>query len=194
MTVAASIESLAGGQPGCGQGQPGSRAVSRAQSAGWTGVVGSNSSSSSALVAASFRSSWQSMLASLGAEMDGDGKIEAVEVNTAAPGLRAKPGSGQNDSADGESKFPLSSSRAGVFCSSAGTISANDFLTLLVTEMQNQDPTADTDPNAVHRPTGAGKQPGTTDLDQSNTKYGSGHSGSQFKQQHSIRCYIGRDG
>ncbi len=27
------------------------------------------------------------------------------------------------------------------------TISANDFLTLLVTEMQNQDPTADTDPN-----------------------------------------------
>jgi len=32
--------------------------------------------------------------------------------------------------------------------SSDATISANDFLTLLVTEMQNQDPTADTDPNA----------------------------------------------
>ncbi len=31
--------------------------------------------------------------------------------------------------------------------SSSSTISANDFLTLLVTEMQNQDPTADTDPN-----------------------------------------------
>ena len=31
--------------------------------------------------------------------------------------------------------------------SSASTISANDFLTLLVTEMKNQDPTADTDPN-----------------------------------------------
>jgi len=31
--------------------------------------------------------------------------------------------------------------------SSAATISANDFLTLLVTEMQNQDPTANTDPN-----------------------------------------------
>ncbi len=28
------------------------------------------------------------------------------------------------------------------------TISANDFLTLLVTEMKNQDPTAQTDPNA----------------------------------------------
>ncbi len=31
--------------------------------------------------------------------------------------------------------------------SGSATISANDFLTLLVTEMQNQDPTADTDPN-----------------------------------------------
>jgi flagellar basal-body rod modification protein FlgD len=31
--------------------------------------------------------------------------------------------------------------------SSSASISANDFLTLLVTEMQNQDPTADTDPN-----------------------------------------------
>ena len=30
---------------------------------------------------------------------------------------------------------------------SSATISANDFLSLLVTEMQNQDPTADTDPN-----------------------------------------------
>jgi flagellar basal-body rod modification protein FlgD len=29
----------------------------------------------------------------------------------------------------------------------SSTISANDFLTLLVTEMKNQDPTADTDPN-----------------------------------------------
>ena len=31
--------------------------------------------------------------------------------------------------------------------SNLATISANEFLTLLVTEMQNQDPTADTDPN-----------------------------------------------
>jgi flagellar basal-body rod modification protein FlgD len=31
--------------------------------------------------------------------------------------------------------------------SSSATISANDFLSLLVTEMQNQDPTANTDPN-----------------------------------------------
>jgi flagellar basal-body rod modification protein FlgD len=31
--------------------------------------------------------------------------------------------------------------------SDSATISANDFLSLLVTEMKNQDPTADTDPN-----------------------------------------------
>jgi len=36
---------------------------------------------------------------------------------------------------------------AGSSGSSSATISANDFLTLLVTEMQNQDPTAQTDPN-----------------------------------------------
>ena len=39
------------------------------------------------------------------------------------------------------------SSSTGSASSSSATISANDFLTLLVTEMQNQDPTADTDPN-----------------------------------------------
>jgi len=39
-----------------------------------------------------------------------------------------------------------SSSTSGTSSSSAA-ISANDFLTLLVTEMQNQDPTANTDPN-----------------------------------------------
>jgi flagellar basal-body rod modification protein FlgD len=38
-------------------------------------------------------------------------------------------------------------SGSGDSSSDGATISANDFLTLLVTEMQNQDPTADTDPN-----------------------------------------------
>jgi flagellar basal-body rod modification protein FlgD len=47
---------------------------------------------------------------------------------------------------------PMDSSSSGTGSSSSATsdsatISANDFLTLLVTEMQNQDPTADTDPN-----------------------------------------------
>ncbi len=40
-----------------------------------------------------------------------------------------------------------SSSTSSSAGASAATISANDFLTLLVTEMQNQDPTANTDPN-----------------------------------------------
>jgi flagellar basal-body rod modification protein FlgD len=42
---------------------------------------------------------------------------------------------------------PSSASSTSGAGSSSATISANDFLTLLVTEMQNQDPTADTDPN-----------------------------------------------
>jgi flagellar basal-body rod modification protein FlgD len=40
-----------------------------------------------------------------------------------------------------------STGTSGASGSDSATISANDFLTLLVTEMQNQDPTANTDPN-----------------------------------------------
>lgn len=40
------------------------------------------------------------------------------------------------------------STSSGSSSTSDAMISANDFLSLLVTEMQNQDPTADTDPNA----------------------------------------------
>jgi flagellar basal-body rod modification protein FlgD len=44
---------------------------------------------------------------------------------------------------------PMDSTQSGGASSAgdASTISANDFLTLLVTEMKNQDPTANTDPN-----------------------------------------------
>ena len=42
---------------------------------------------------------------------------------------------------------PMDSSSDGSSSSDSATISANDFLTLLVTEMQNQDPTQATDPN-----------------------------------------------
>jgi flagellar basal-body rod modification protein FlgD len=44
---------------------------------------------------------------------------------------------------------PMESTQNGSASSAgeASTISANDFLTLLVTEMKNQDPTANTDPN-----------------------------------------------
>jgi flagellar basal-body rod modification protein FlgD len=38
-------------------------------------------------------------------------------------------------------------SGSGAGSTNSATISSNDFLTLLVTEMQNQDPTANTDPN-----------------------------------------------
>jgi flagellar basal-body rod modification protein FlgD len=50
----------------------------------------------------------------------------------------------------GNSALPMAQAATGGTSSSStdsATISANDFLTLLVTEMQNQDPTADTDPN-----------------------------------------------
>ena len=41
----------------------------------------------------------------------------------------------------------MDTSNSSTDSSDSATISANDFLSLLVTEMQNQDPTADTDPN-----------------------------------------------
>jgi flagellar basal-body rod modification protein FlgD len=52
----------------------------------------------------------------------------------------------------GNAATPMASPMAGAddtsnTSSDSATISANDFLTLLVTEMQNQDPTASTDPN-----------------------------------------------
>ncbi|MFP5235420.1 MAG: flagellar hook capping FlgD N-terminal domain-containing protein [Acidobacteriota bacterium] len=58
--------------------------------------------------------------------------------NHAAPEsgrVTAKPQSGAAGSGSGDPS------------TTSATISANDFLTLLVTELQNQDPTAQTDPN-----------------------------------------------
>jgi flagellar basal-body rod modification protein FlgD len=49
--------------------------------------------------------------------------------------------------ANGSSSTANATSSSGSTSSDSATISANDFLTLLVTEMKNQDPTADTDPN-----------------------------------------------
>jgi flagellar basal-body rod modification protein FlgD len=48
---------------------------------------------------------------------------------------------------DGSTAGTSGSSGTSDASNDSATISANDFLTLLVTEMQNQDPTADTDPN-----------------------------------------------
>ena len=55
----------------------------------------------------------------------------------ALAGARPSPLAGPADGGSGSSSSD----------SSSATISANDFLTLLVTEMQNQDPTDQTDPN-----------------------------------------------
>jgi flagellar basal-body rod modification protein FlgD len=58
------------------------------------------------------------------------GAKAATPLNTPTPGASGASASGDTGTSDGSQ-----------------TISANDFLTLLVTEMKNQDPTADTDPN-----------------------------------------------
>jgi flagellar basal-body rod modification protein FlgD len=68
------------------------------------------------------------------------------QMTTAAQTLTGRQGNPMDSSTSG------ASGASGTDGSDDGsdngaTISANDFLTLLVTEMQNQDPTADTDPN-----------------------------------------------
>lgn len=68
----------------------------------------------------------------------------------ATAGIWSHPqAAGQNPG--GSVATPLAGPAGGSGGSGSGgnsaTISANDFLTLLVTEMQNQDPTANTDPN-----------------------------------------------
>ncbi len=60
-----------------------------------------------------------------------------------SPALTPMDSSGSTSGSSGTSGSSSSDSSS----SDSATISANDFLTLLVTEMQNQDPTADTDPN-----------------------------------------------
>lgn len=59
---------------------------------------------------------------------------QALSRHAASPMASSTSGANGTDGASGSS-------------TNSATISANDFLTLLVTEMQNQDPTATTDPN-----------------------------------------------
>jgi flagellar basal-body rod modification protein FlgD len=65
------------------------------------------------------------------------------QLATAAQTLTGKTATPMDGSTSGTSGTSGSSDSS----TDSATISANDFLTLLVTEMQNQDPTADTDPN-----------------------------------------------
>jgi flagellar basal-body rod modification protein FlgD len=66
---------------------------------------------------------------------------------TAVQSLTRTPPTPAAAAANGTSATANATSSSGSTTSSSATISANDFLTLLVTEMKNQDPTADTDPN-----------------------------------------------
>jgi flagellar basal-body rod modification protein FlgD len=65
---------------------------------------------------------------------------------SALSGIKPSPMTGPASGSGSTGSTGSTSSTASSSGNSA-TISANDFLTLLVTEMQNQDPTADTDPN-----------------------------------------------
>ncbi len=62
---------------------------------------------------------------------------------TAAQAMRSEAAKPMDGSATGTNGTDTTDGGSG----NSATISANDFLTLLVTEMQNQDPTANTDPN-----------------------------------------------
>lgn len=79
---------------------------------------------------------FQSVLQSAGKSANGAPQL-GLSPKAVAAGNSTSAASGT-----GSSTTPADSSDSG------STISANDFLTLLVTEMQNQDPTADVDPNA----------------------------------------------
>jgi flagellar basal-body rod modification protein FlgD len=67
-------------------------------------------------------------------------------LNQSLTAGQALTGTGANPMAAAPAAAGANASSASAGSTSA-TISANDFLTLLVTEMQNQDPTAQTDPN-----------------------------------------------
>jgi flagellar basal-body rod modification protein FlgD len=66
---------------------------------------------------------------------------------TAAQALTGTTANPMAAAANGTSATAYATSSTNTTSNDSATISANDFLTLLVTEMKNQDPTADTDPN-----------------------------------------------
>ena len=65
----------------------------------------------------------------------------------ALTGTTATPVTATSNSRNGTSATANATSSSSTASGDSATISANDFLTLLVTEMKNQDPTANTDPN-----------------------------------------------
>jgi flagellar basal-body rod modification protein FlgD len=63
-------------------------------------------------------------------------------------GVRTSPAAAPARAVPAAATSAPSSSSTSAAASNAGQITSNDFLTLLVTELQNQDPTQPTDPNA----------------------------------------------
>ena len=106
MTVAAGIEIGTGGRPEPGQNQVLASVFGKAQSTRWMGAAQANSSFVPAPGAESFRSSWQSQLASLGAGMDG-----AVVEEAGAEGTRTSVAADPEEAAGSEP--PATSTLAG---------------------------------------------------------------------------------
>jgi len=77
------------------------------------------------------------------------GKAQSATQSKSASGAQAaiQPGLSPSRAAASKVAKPTGAASSATGSDDGSTISSNDFLTLLVTEMQNQDPTANTDPN-----------------------------------------------
>jgi hypothetical protein len=109
MSVAAGIEIVVGGHPEQGQSRVSANLAAKSQGAGWAGAPGANSSLPSAPGAESFRSSWQSMLASLGTGLQNLSQEDAGAKTVSAAGEPAVAEAAQTASAAfaGRAALPL---------------------------------------------------------------------------------------
>lgn len=85
---------------------------------------------------------FQSVLQSMG-KAQGATQLKSPSAGQAT----VQPNSRSGSAAALSGNRPTNAASTATGSDTGSTISSNDFLTLLVTEMQNQDPTADTDPN-----------------------------------------------
>lgn len=99
MTVATGIEIGPGGRSTADQGQVLARTPGKTPSAGWGSVLDASSSANAVPGAESFRSGWQSLLASLGADMEGLSGAEAETGETQETAEAALAESGEKASA-----------------------------------------------------------------------------------------------
>jgi hypothetical protein len=99
MTVATGIEIGPGGRSAADQGQVLARTLGKTPRAGWGSAVDASSSANAVPGAESFRSGWQSLLASLGADMEGLSGAEAETGETQETAEAALAESGEKASA-----------------------------------------------------------------------------------------------